>query len=350
MKPGNQRILQAVALILLLALYLGYVVFVIQGDQGPVDYETFMEIGGRLRAGQEVYGENSYYPMLFVTIFAFFAGLPRPVSMALWLLLPVLAALVISGWKPWVLLFAPLFGHFVGGQSALFGMLGFWGYRREKNPDHWESGLWLAMTALKPQLGIIPTAFALYQWWKFWRVERRIPRQAIGWLAGIAVLYIPPFFVSPGWVGQWLASPRPLALRAMAGLFPRGLALALGGGWLFWTMLALLSGLLLYVIWCKGGLNLDRWMLWYFIISPLVHDYDVIQLIPLIETPKERRLAVLLSLPLWLVILFFYSTDVAWFAVTLIAPGLLIYRLWRENGSHAVTTQIKEKGMILGKK
>ena len=103
--------------------------------------------------------------------------------MALWLLLPVLAALMIAGWKPWVLIFAPLLGHFVGGQSALFGLLGFWGYRKEKEKDQLGTGLWLALTSLKPQLGIIPTGFAFYQWWKIWRLSDGYPaRRLAGWL------------------------------------------------------------------------------------------------------------------------------------------------------------------------
>lgn len=328
MKSRTKKILQLVVLILLLAFYLGYVLFVIQVDQGPVDYETFMQIGGRFLAGQEVYGENSYYPMPFVLIFAFFAQLPRPISMALWLLLPVMTALMISGWKPWVLLFAPLFGHFVGGQSAMFGLLGYWGYRKGKETNQMGTGFLLALTLLKPQLGLILTGFAFYQWWKIWRSERRISRQAIGWLSGVAVLYIPVFFFWPDWVSRWLSSPRPLALRAMAGLIPRGLALTVGGGWLFWVLWLFLSvGLFIWLL-RKGGMTLDRWMLWYFIASPLVHDYDVIQLIPQIEDATTRRLAVLLSIPLWLVILFFYANNLAWFAVTLIAPGLLIFEMW----------------------
>lgn len=116
--------------ILLLAAYLLYVGFVIQHDQGPVDYETFMQIGARFLSRQEVYGENSYYPLPFVMIFAGFSVLPRPVSMTLWLLLPVVMAWWISGWKPWVLLYAPLVAHFFGGQTAVFGMMGLWGYRQ----------------------------------------------------------------------------------------------------------------------------------------------------------------------------------------------------------------------------
>ena len=130
MKSGQIKLWKWAALLVLLVPYISYVRFIIRVDRGPVDYETFMSIGQRLLSGQEVWGENSFYPMPYVMIFALFRWLPRPWSMAIWHLGPVLAALVISGWSPWVLAFAPVFGHMAGGQTAVFAMLGLWGYRR----------------------------------------------------------------------------------------------------------------------------------------------------------------------------------------------------------------------------
>ena len=104
--------------------------------------------------------------MPYVIIFAAFAWLPRAVSLALWLLLPVLAALFISGGNPLVLLFAPVFGHFAGGQSAVFGMLGLWGYRKHTKCEDIAGGAWLGLTMLKPQLGFVPLAFAAMGWWE----------------------------------------------------------------------------------------------------------------------------------------------------------------------------------------
>lgn len=329
MKEKGGHWLRIILTVILVIFYLGYVVFVIKIDRGPIDYETFMQIGGRLNSGQEVYGENSYYPMPYVYIFGLFAALPRPVSMAIWLLLPPLFGLIITGWNPWVLLFGPMFGHFLGGQSALFGMLGYWGYRKNRALDHWQGGIWLALTSLKPQLGIFPIGYAFLDWFKDWRATRKIPRQAWACLAAAGVMYLPSFLLSPGWIGRWLAAPRPLALRAMAGLFPRSLAYLLGRGWLFWVLWLVISAALFVWIF-RRGMTLERGMLWYFITSPLIHDYDVIQLIPQIEEPATRRMALILSIPTWIVILFYYSFDPAWFAVTLIAPGLLLQDFFRK--------------------
>lgn len=98
--------------------------FVIGNGRGGVDYETFMEIGARFNAGEPIWTENSYYPLPYVLVFAFFSALPRELSVLLWHLIPVIAALVIARWRLSILLFAPLFAHMVGGQTAVFAMIG----------------------------------------------------------------------------------------------------------------------------------------------------------------------------------------------------------------------------------
>ncbi|MCD4673691.1 MAG: hypothetical protein K8R77_13590, partial [Anaerolineaceae bacterium] len=96
MPKNKQKLLKLAAVILLLTPYLIYIGLAIHTNRGPVDYETFMNIGSRLLSGGEVYGENSYYPMPYVMVFAVFSWLPRPISMALCLLVPVITALLIT--------------------------------------------------------------------------------------------------------------------------------------------------------------------------------------------------------------------------------------------------------------
>lgn len=314
---------------LLLAAFLLYIGFVIQHDQGPVDYETFMQIGARFLRGQEVYGENSYYPLPYVMIFAGFAALPRPVSMAIWLLLPVMMAWWISGRKPWVLLYAPLIAHFLGGQTAVFGMMGLWGYRQRQETDHFGGGIWLAITLIKPQLGILPLGWAVSRWWQAFRGTGRIPKQFWGWLTAIMVIYGVPFLVDSGWLFRWLSHPRPLFERALAGFVPRGLVMLGIRGWVFWGLWMVVMILSIFVIFknVQQNVDLDLLTLWYFCVSPLVHDYDLIQLIPLLNSRRLQWGAVLLGIPTLLVILFAYGMDQAWAVVTLIAPGLVILKL-----------------------
>jgi hypothetical protein len=113
--------------------------------------------------------------------------------------------------------------------------------------------------------------------------------------------------------------------RALAGWLPRTLLFVTQPGHVaYWVALALGAAALLALVWRAAGgrLTFDLVMLWSFVVSPLVHDYDLIQLLPLLAE-GWLPLAVLLSLPTWWVIVTAYANDAAWYAVTLIAPGLL---------------------------
>jgi hypothetical protein len=345
---NKPRLLKLASVVLLLVPYLMYVGFIIRGNRGPVDYETFMAIGHRLITGNQVYGENSYYPMPFVMIFALFSLLPRPVSMAVWLLAPVILALIITGGNPLTLLFAPVFGHFVGGQTAVFGMLGLWGYRKHIESSKTVGGFFLALTLLKPQLGVIPLAFAVVKWWEQIRILKRVPQQAWAWMLATILLFAPGFFLVPDWPSQWLSSPRPLFERAMSGFVPRTLLyIVTPQTTTYWLILIGVAVLILVGVWFLNHkqITLDLAVVWGFIVSPLVHDYDLIQLVPILE--KRTRLlviAVLLSIPGWFVILFAYSSNSAWYAFTIIAPGILCALLYQRQKSLMQASQIASTG------
>lgn len=315
--------------------YLFYIGFVVAVDQGPIDYETFMSIGSRVLAGGPVYGVNSYYPMPYALVFALFRLIPRPLSMMLWLGLPVLAAWLIMGRKPWVLLFAPLFGHFVGGQSAVFALIGLWGYRRARELTRLEGGFWLGLISIKPQLVVFPLLFAGREWLVYlWR-ERRIPRQALAWLGSMGIWYLVGVPFGFDWVLQWLSNMRPVFYRPQAGILPRTLIM-LGmdaHSPLFWGCVIVGALVVMTAAWLynRRHLSFDLWMFLAACFFPLIHDYDLIQLIPLIDTPLKRRWALIASIPLWLVILFAYQIDEAWYVVTLIPPVLAWVTLVEER-------------------
>jgi hypothetical protein len=313
--------------LLFLVPYVLYIGFAISNDQGPIDYETFMRIGAAFNQGGEVYGENSYYPLPYAMLFGLFSSLPRPLSMVVWLGAPVLAALLAAGFHPYVLLFAPTFSHFLGGQSAVFGLLGFWGYRRNLEPASWQGGVLLALTTLKPQLGIIVIAYAAYQWAQSFRERRKVPRQLWAFLLTVLIIYLPAFLINPGWVGEWLRAPRPLFGRALSGAVPRLLLfIQAPNTTAYWVIWFLLAAVILVIVWrLKGSSHkLDILMLWGFIVNPLVHDYDLIQVIPTIWGPWMKVAAVALSIPGWWTILTSYANDAAWVTFVIIAPGLLI--------------------------
>jgi hypothetical protein len=322
---------------LLIVFYAAYAYFFIKAGRGPVDFDTFLDIGARLLEGRPVYGVNSLYPMPFVGIFAFFAWLPRPVAFVLWFGGQVLASIYTGGF--WTLGFPPTLAI----QASVPALLGLWGYRRSPVKD--SSGVWLALTCLKPQLGLVPCAWAAVQWYREWRAHRSIPRQALVFAASLAIVYLPWFFVYPNWVQEWLSNPRGLRERAMAGILPRTLYYFNLPPGLYWTILAILA-ILLFLWLRKRGLDLDRFVLWGFIVSPLVHDYDLLQLIPVINTPRKRSTALLLSLPLWIVVLFFYNIDAAWYVCTLIAPGLLAVSMFGSKATQPVVQVEGEKALV----
>lgn len=319
--------------------YLLYIVFILHADCGPIDYETFMQIGSHLLNGQPVYGENSYYPMSYVMVFAFFAWLPRVLSMLLWFSLPVLAVLVISKGEPLALLFAPTLSHFLGGQTATPSLLGFWGYRHHSQPNDPWGGVWLAVASIKPQLAIFPLLWAGFQWVKWMRLHRRIPRQVWAFLFSLAIIYLPGFLIFPSWIGQWLSSPRPLFERALTGLVPRALIYLLpSDGWLYWVLLVFISAGLFLLLWRlkHGAINLDTTLAASFILNPLAHDYDLIQLVPLLETRRLKITALLLSIPGWLVMIFAYDQDPLWGVFALIPPGILWMLLREKTADHSL--------------
>ncbi len=318
-------------------LYALYVFFVISGGRGGIDYETFMEIGARFNAGAPIWAENSYYPLPYVLVFAFFSALPRELSVLLWHAVPVIAALAIVRWRPSVLLFAPLFAHMVGGQTAVFAMIGLALYRGDRHG--WRGGVGLALLLLKPQLGIFPLLWAGWEWVTTLVRERRLPTSAIVFVACALAIYLPTFLIIPDWVSQWLAQPRPFFERALAGFLPRTLYLVFEqGSPAFWAALIFLSGGLLYGITLitRARITFDQYMLAGFVINPFVHDYDLIQMIPLLQRPRLIWAAVLASIPTWAVIAFAYGIDFAWYVVTLIAPIVLAVLLWdkRRAQSH----------------
>lgn len=320
---------------LLLAFYGAYIVFTLRHGRGPIDYETFMEIGARFRSGGQVYGVNSFYPLPFVLIFAAFSAMPRAISLALWLAAPVIAILIIARGKPYALLFAPSFAHFIGGQSAVFGLLGFWGYRRQPDPDRISGGVWLGLTLLKPQMGLVACAWAVVQWVRYWRTHHRVPRQAWGFLGCAVLLYVPSLLILPDWPLQWLAVSRPLFYSAMAGILPRILIEFLSpSGLVFWLLWLIVSlALLVYVLRRQRPLNLDTLMLWGFAVSPILHNYDLIQLLPLLENKTLRAAALILSIPAWVLMFVAYTNKEAWAYFTLFAPVLLLCSLIQAHAS-----------------
>lgn len=339
LSEGSQRALGSRSLrlgltLLLLVPYSLYLLYVVRTGTGPVDYETFMDLGSSLLMDGEVYGENSYYPLPYVFVFTLFSLIPRPVSLAIWLGGPVLVALAVVGFKPFALVFAPVFSHFLGGQSSVFALLGFTGYRSKLEPTNAVGGLLLALTTLKPHLALVPVGYAAYEWISYYRQTTRIPRQALAFLGMFGLIYAPAFALRPSWLGEWLRVPRPLFQRALSGALPRLLHfVSTPAESTYWILWAVLSALLVWAVWRwkANGHPLDVLLLTSFVVNPLVHDYDLIQVLPMIRGPIMPLASVVLSIPGWWTILTSYSVDGAWITFIIIAPGLLAAHLYQRR-------------------
>lgn len=319
---------RAIGLLALLAFYVAYLAFVAVNEQASVDYHTFVSIGQRFLDGDEVYTENSYYPLPYVLVFAVLAALPVSLSIVLWHATPIVAALWAAHWRLWPLAFAPLFAHFTGAQTSVVGLLAVYGYFRWR--DDWRGGAMLAIATLKPQLVLLPLAWAAIDWIRTAYHQRVLHKQVLAFGIVTALLYLPAFAVDPGWVSDWLAAPRPLFERAMAGFVPRTLVILFGNSGIAW-------GLIVIAVLAFGGVawrqrfTFEQFMFAGLIVNPFIHDYDLIQMVPLLNTRRLRAVALLAAVPTWLVIMLAYGSDRAWYVVTFI-PLLTALVALRENG------------------
>lgn len=325
--PHNPRItrkstvLSALAFVVLALLYVAYFAFITSSGRSGVDYHTFMDIGARWNAGQPIYLDNSYYPMPYVLVFALFAALPLTLSIALWHAIPVFTALAAAQWRLWPLAFAPLFAHMLGGQTAVVGLLAVYGYLHWR--DDWRGGAALALATLKPQLALLPLLWVGVSWLHTTYQRRRIPPQALAFTAVTALLYLPTFALCPGWVSDWLASPRPLFARAIAAPIPRLAVMLFGNSTAAWGMIA--AGLLAFALFCwRYRPGFEAFMLAGLVVMPFIHDYDLIIFIPVVTALRLQRAAVVASIPLWLTIVLAYTNDQAWFTVALIPLTLAL--------------------------
>ena len=306
--------------LLLLLPYAAYLYIVVIMPFGPVDFETFRDIGSRLLANSTIYTWNTYYPMPYIGIFGLLALLPRWLAAILWMGVPVVLALVLFG--PWTLAYAPLFTHFLG-QTAVFGMLALWALYR-KPASRWTPVI-LAVATIKPQLAIVPVLWSLWRWW-----QEKNWKHALLFSASVALIWLPWFLLRPNWITEWLSYPRPLSLRAITAIVPRVLLLSRLPAVATWSILLLLTAVVIFLL--RGRLTLKTWVLLWFILCPLVHDYDLVQLLPLLDTRHERIAAIAASIPMWLVILFDYNSTSAWIVTGLIAPVvLLVYMTERKS-------------------
>ena len=320
----------------IIVVYVSYLMFISLNNHPPVDYMTFMQIGQRYLNHQSIWESGSYYPLPYVMIFAWFSTLPPALSIFLWHAIPMVVILIISRGRLWPLLLGPVIDHFIGGQSVVFVLIGITIYRNHQKD--WIGGLGLALLLFKPNLAIFPLAWAGIQWLRELWMNRRISSQVWAFAGLTALLFLPSFIVMPDWLATWTPTRRAIDMRALAGILPRSLVILEnkgGSGSEFWIPLVSIALVLLVAIWFanRRKLNFDLFMLFSFIVNPYLHDYDLLQILPFLDTSWKRKLAIITGIPTWLVIFFAYDNSFAWIAVTFTVPVLLAVMLYRTRQS-----------------
>ncbi len=318
----------------IIVVYISYLLFISLNNHPPVDYMTFMQIGQRFLNHQSIWEFGSYYPLPYVMIFAWFSTLPPAISIFLWHVIPLIAILVISRGRLWPLLLGVVIDHFIGGQSVVFVLIGMTLYRNHQKD--WWGGVGLALLLMKPNLAIFPLAWAGLQWLQELWVNRRISSQVWSFLGVTALMFIPAFLVMPDWLSTWTPTRRPIDMRALAGILPRSLVILEGKSGIgpeFWVPLVVIALVLLVAVWYANHrkLSFDVFMLFSFIVNPYLHDYDLLQILPFLDTSWKRKMAIITGIPTWLVIFFAYDNAFAWIAVTITVPILLAAILYRNH-------------------
>ncbi|MBI4769121.1 MAG: DUF2029 domain-containing protein [Chloroflexi bacterium] len=270
------------------------------------DFRVFYAAGRAVLAGASPYGVAAfYYPLPVAYFFALLGLLPFEPALGLWWALQLAALIAVARRATgfW-LFFPPVIQLFLSGNMDLL-MLGLlrlaWG----------GSAAALALSSLKPQLGLLLTPYLLWRW-------RRDRRKLAIFAGTLALVYSPFFALRPGWVGEWLAHRRPLweAMSRAPTVF--GLV-GSGRGWV-WAALALAAGL---GVWSWRVGSWRALLIGGLAANPVIHPYDF----ALLAEPALRWRTWLAGWIGWLA--FLVSGDFRWGAVV---PLAALWDLHRERG------------------
>ena len=167
------------------------------------------------------YPGDFLYPFHLVFVLAPLVNLPYAWASAIWLALIavgtgavfiLLAAYFSWRLKPlllaagllWALSFYPVMRGLFLGQVGVFSvylqLVGLWALSRRQPRWDAAAGLLLALSTVKPQLGLLLIPFLI-----LWALRNSRWWFVAGFLVSMALLLIPAFALEPRWLGEWLA-------------------------------------------------------------------------------------------------------------------------------------------------
>lgn len=323
----------------------------------PYDYLHLMSSSQQFCYSQSTFefGWPHLYPATFYTTFCGFYHYAPPVLSFLWLMIPTLLVLWLSGRRAAVLVYPPFVILLILGQSTwliipIYALIVF--VLEQNKPLKWWQGILLAGTVFKPHIAILGVIWLIYRGFKyrgFWMTA------FVTWF----LLTVPGIFMRPTWLFEWLPSGRgfePISLGSIAIIPVRLLGLDVSrvigmdpgpvNQLIVWFFCGALTVILLLLLRRRRGrLTIYDWLLVFCFANPLLNDYDLVILLPFVARyPRRLLLTLVCSLAVWVYVLMTgYSAGTLgqYNAVLLITTVLLFERFYKPTSMDTMGVEIK---------
>lgn len=316
----------------------------------PYDYLHLMSSSQQFCFSQSTFefGWPHLYPASFYTTFCLLYRTIPPVLSFVWLMIPFFAVLLLAGRRSAVLVYPPFVILLILGQSTwlLFPIYGLVAYR-VNHPPKWWYGIFLFGAVFKPHIALMGVAWLVYRWYRYRNF----------WLTAVAtwvILLLPGFLMRPTWLFEWLPSGRgfePISLGSIAIVPVRllgidvnrviGMDPGAGNQAMIWLFCGLFALFLLFSLYKRRGrLEFYDWLLVFCFANPLLNDYDLIIILPLIALfPRRLLLALTSGILVWVYVMITahaMGTGGQYNAVLLITTVLLFDRFYRLRGKDRI--------------
>jgi hypothetical protein len=293
-------------------LFFFYLAAALIQNQQPFDYVQLIR-GVRIYCNDPthfVYGVSTYtdgliqrnfYPAPFYSAFCVPDAVSPNALFLIWMLFPFVWAVILSKQRAAIFAYAPLFLHILLGQSTAF-LIPLYYLAANPRPPRWWYGIIIATALFKPHVAAPAVLILLWRWRHHWGAWITAAVSSIAFL-------IPTFLHTPDWIQQWLGSARGfeiISLATVARVPIRALNMpyvpAPDQQRLIWGFAVVVAIVVLGALWYRRKrLTFYDIFLVFCFTAPLVHDYDLVILIPfLVQRPKRLLLAVTAGLPAWI--------------------------------------------------
>jgi hypothetical protein len=294
------------------ALFCAYLAAAFLQNQQPFDYVQLIR-GVRIYCtdpshfvyGNSIYSDGfiqrNFYPAPFYSAFCVPDQAAPNVLFLIWMLFPFVWAVILAKQRAAIFAYAPLFLHILLGQSTAF-LIPLYYLAANPRPPRWWYGIIIATALFKPHVAAPAVLILLWRWRYHWGAWITAAVTSIAFL-------IPTFLHTPDWIQQWLGGARGyeiVSLATVARMPIRALNMpyvpSSDQQVLIWGLAIGVAILTLSLLWYRRKhLTFYDVFLVFCFTAPLIHDYDLVILIPfLVQRPKRLLLALMAGLPAWI--------------------------------------------------